>query len=360
MNKQENTPEQETESQVSQSPGQQLRLARESLGLSRQQVADRLHLRLISIEAIESDGIEQGVSITFTKGYVRLYAKLVNLEVQPLLDAFERIHVGDKKPAKLQSFSRRVEREAHDSRWNMVTYVVVILVIASLGYWWYDQQEGTFSEIASDALEQVGQTFEKSEEPLEDKNEEKLDSGPQITEESVQELQNESLSNEESDSEDIRTVDVEEADDSALLDGTSELSTVTESTELAASDQIIDQETSKPIDEPDEVQDDLIASASVEEPQRNSTSLANDDGTVDMIFTFKQDCWLSVKDSTGETIAYGTKVKGRVMEISGIPPIKVNLCPPERVEIEFGRQLVDLSEFTRGSPVKIELPLASQ
>ena len=45
------------------SPGTQLKNARERMGLSQEQVANRLKLRLASIQAIEEDGMEQGVSI---------------------------------------------------------------------------------------------------------------------------------------------------------------------------------------------------------------------------------------------------------------------------------------------------------
>lgn len=385
MNDQEKTPAQEVEPQNGQSPGQQLKIARETLGLSQQQVADRLHLRLNSIETIETDGIEQGVSITFTKGYVRLYAKLVNLDVAPLLVAFEKIHAGDKKPAKLQSFSRRVEREANDNRWNMVTYIVVILVIASLGYWWYDQQDSSLSDLASDAAQQVRDTFEQSpDEPVE---EEKLDSGPQITEENAQQLQSDQASNSDIDNSASSSLEIvnDLSDEGSGINSSDTIADTlnddVSDTLVTSTDKIIEDTganvnalSSAVADEVTDLNeavsdtlDDATDNAQEEaeqltqvEPIRNSSSAINTDGTVDMIFTYKQDCWLSVKDATGETLIYGTKRKGHVSEVSGIPPIKVNLCPRERVEIEYGRQLVDLSVFSRGSPVKLELPLVSQ
>ncbi|MEM0911428.1 MAG: DUF4115 domain-containing protein, partial [Pseudomonadota bacterium] len=58
-------------------------------------------------------------------------------------------------------------------------------------------------------------------------------------------------------------------------------------------------------------------------------------------------------------IAYGIKTQGYVMNISGIPPISINLCPPERVKIMYNGQTVDLNRFNPKNSVVLTLPLAS-
>ena len=122
-------------------PGQQLKRGREAMGLTQQQVADRLHLRLGNIQDIETDTHKPGVSMTFTKGYVRIYAKLLNMPSEPMLAAFDILHQDEKQAAKLQSFSQRVAKQANDDRWMMVTYLIVFLVVASLVIWWYQQSD---------------------------------------------------------------------------------------------------------------------------------------------------------------------------------------------------------------------------
>jgi len=86
----------------------------------------------------------------------------------------------------------------------------------------------------------------------------------------------------------------------------------------------------------------------------------NSNGTVDVIFTFKEDCWLSVKDANAEVIALGVKVKGRVMSVRGTPPISVNMCPPQTVDIDFAGAPVDLSRHPSGIPIKFELSITGE
>lgn len=347
------------------SPGQQLIVARENLGLTQQQVADRLHLRLSSVQAVEQDALEEGVSVTFNKGYVRLYAKLVQLEIQPLLDAYDEIHIQDNKPAKLQSFSRRVTREASDHRWNMVTVVVVILVLGSVVGWWV-QQSDSFKDSQAFVAETFENLFSEKEVNTEtdaiDNNtstepdvieepefeEVKLDSGPQVPDEQVQDII-------ESNTDDIIT-SVNEVVDELPADEVSDIPNELLDTIDDTQDQVED--TIDDIVEEDSLprnSADIIEGIFTEEGYR-----VNSDGTVNLVFTFKDDCWVSVKDKDGETMAYGVKKKGRVMEVSGEPPVRVILGAPQNVEINFGGLQVDMSVHPAGRSANFKLPVGSE
>jgi cytoskeleton protein RodZ len=86
----------------------------------------------------------------------------------------------------------------------------------------------------------------------------------------------------------------------------------------------------------------------------------NPDGTVDVVFTFKDDCWVSVRDVNKETMAYGVKKKGRIMTVSGIPPIRVILGAPQNVEIDFGGQPVDMTVHPAGRSANFKLPVVGE
>lgn len=350
------------------SPGKQLKMGRERLGLSQKQVADRLHLRLTSVEAVETDALEEGVSVTFTKGYVRLYAKLVQIDAQPLLDGYDKLHATEREPAKLQSFSRRVSREAHDHRWNMVSVVVVFLVLGSIIFWWVDR-EGYFQDSGrkvtevwetlvgeESATQAVSNTNEDKQEvppALSDEDQDELviqDTGPQIPEEDVA-LLNEAIEEQSTLSESIDSAQA------AVDDTVSTASDVVEETFEDTADAVSD-----------------VAAQVLEEtpaPKRNSADIVegvftdagyrvNADGTVNVVFTFKDDCWVSVKDANGDTMAYGVKTKGRVMEVEGIPPVSIILGAPTAVEIDFGGQRVDMSVYPGGESAKFSLPIVSE
>ena len=137
---QENTP----------SPGAMLKARRETLGLSQQDIADKLFLKTKQINDLENDIIDEKSSVTFTKGYVRNYAKQLGMNSQEVIEAFERFHNQTSVPSseKLQSFSKRVAKQTHDDRWMMVTYVILLLIIAAVVVWWYQQpSDDTVAEL---------------------------------------------------------------------------------------------------------------------------------------------------------------------------------------------------------------------
>lgn len=74
------------------SPGVQLRLAREGLGLSIEEVADRLRLNEALVLAMEEDRFGLLGAPVFARGHLRNYATLVGAVEREVLDAFD---IGD-------------------------------------------------------------------------------------------------------------------------------------------------------------------------------------------------------------------------------------------------------------------------
>jgi cytoskeleton protein RodZ len=315
-------------------PGQQLKKGREAQGLTQQQVADSLHLRLGNIQDIESDTHKPGVSITFTKGYVRIYAKLLNMPVEPLLENFDVLHQGEKQPAKLQSFSQRVAKQANDDRWMMVTYLIVFLVIASLVIWWYQQSDKSIMNrlnlFNNNGTEQSSNINEGQSVNAMNNN---LNMPDEIA------IREEDIKRQSESTNASNVIDSQNAADNGFDEANNEI-------------------------EKSEVDNPFVGESDDSASNLGSQSIdgynINSDGTVDVIFTFKEDCWLSVKDAGGEVMAVGVKVKGRVMAVRGIPPISVNMCPPSIVDIDFAGTPVDLSQYRRGVPVQFELAITGQ
>lgn len=66
-------------------PGQQLRAEREALGVTVREVADTLNLSMVVIQALEDDDYDRLPGVVFTRGYVRAYARLLDIDPAPLL-----------------------------------------------------------------------------------------------------------------------------------------------------------------------------------------------------------------------------------------------------------------------------------
>ena len=110
-------PEQEPLSPVqAEAPvGAQLRAVREQLGLSVGDVAQRLKFAPRQIEALESDNQAALPSLTFVRGFVRSYAKLLGLDADALVASLERSVARDADSAgpstvQLQSLTATPQR----------------------------------------------------------------------------------------------------------------------------------------------------------------------------------------------------------------------------------------------------------
>lgn len=88
---------------VSEGPGAALRAARESLGITCREVAEALNLSLRAVEAIEVNDYEKLPAPVFTRGYIRAYAKLLELDPDPVV---ARYLVEDRDDAIREDASR--------------------------------------------------------------------------------------------------------------------------------------------------------------------------------------------------------------------------------------------------------------
>jgi cytoskeleton protein RodZ len=71
-------------------PGEQLRAERERRHWTQEEVAVKLKLKLHQIDALERDAYERFAAPIFVSGYLRNYARLLELPAEPMLAAFER------------------------------------------------------------------------------------------------------------------------------------------------------------------------------------------------------------------------------------------------------------------------------
>jgi cytoskeleton protein RodZ len=87
------------------SVGQLLRTARVNRGLSVEDVARQLRLSVRQITALEEDNYDKLVSNTFLRGFVRNYAKLLQIDASPLLQQLEQL----LPPAPAQTITYQIE-----------------------------------------------------------------------------------------------------------------------------------------------------------------------------------------------------------------------------------------------------------
>ncbi len=130
--------------------GETLRQAREAAAYSVSYVAAQTHLKEEVIVALEEDQFDRLPSDVFIKGYIRSYAKLLDIDPQELLVAYpnardehsETVVPKVKKAKKLHSSG--VDPIVI---WSSVT--VVVILAGLLMSWWVYQEDNNPVELAS-------------------------------------------------------------------------------------------------------------------------------------------------------------------------------------------------------------------
>lgn len=111
------------------SPGAKLATARNALGWTVEQVASKLKLAKRQIIAIEADDYASLPEPAVVRGFIRAYAKLLKLDVAPLLALIS----AEKKQGK-QEQTEKVEASGSLSALKLFGFGVTFLLLALLCY----------------------------------------------------------------------------------------------------------------------------------------------------------------------------------------------------------------------------------
>jgi cytoskeletal protein RodZ len=150
----------ETESNVGIKPGANLRKTRQELGLTEDEVAIQLHLSRSIIDAIEADAFEKLHGPTFVRGYLRAYAKLLNLSPEEVITSFNVLYpdTRERAPAPDRNYQRMVIKQKHrtESSVKWVGYAIFVVMIILVLIWWHNHstlQDSTAPKATTSAFQ---------------------------------------------------------------------------------------------------------------------------------------------------------------------------------------------------------------
>ncbi|GMQ45612.1 cytoskeleton protein RodZ [Vibrio sp. 10N] len=289
-----------------------LKQKREALGLTQKQIADRLRLRVAIIQKIESNEFDGEQVATFTRGYLRSYAKAVGIDEQEVLGTIENHSAAQHYEQPMQSFSKKTNKEKHDSRIMKLTWGIGVVIVGISSVWWLqNQQKDTLSEIADTSTSDPA--FEV-EAPATEK---------------IATLEAELVAQEP----EVKTLDV-----SSIVATPAE----PEATPSEATSGQVTEDVAEVVE-----QAEPIAAEPEPKPANGLTNLT---------MSFSGDCWIQVKDADGKTVSTGIKKAGENVNLDGKAPFKVILGAPEKVSMTLASEPVDLSGYTSGKVARFTLP----
>jgi cytoskeleton protein RodZ len=308
------------------STGERLRLAREHMGLSQQNVAERLCLKLTTVRDIEEDKSPPDLASTFLRGYIRSYARLVHVPEEELLPMMaKQTPIRAAKVEPMQSFSLGKRRKKRDGWLMIFTWLVLFVVVGLTGAWWWQNHKAAQDDLVS----------------LSDQNSASGDNSQSIP-----------LTDESSSEETTAPTPPDESSEGAAQTGTNAAAgTATDAATNAAP------ATSVPLNNSSATAPSNQAAVSPSAPE-NGALPTNTAGVsspaVDpnaMVLNFSADCWLEVTDSAGKKLFSGMQRSGGKLSLAGTAPYRVKIGAPSAVQIQYQGQPVDLSRFIRNNQV---------
>jgi cytoskeleton protein RodZ len=309
-------------------PGETLRLARESRGWSLADVAKKLNLTVSSLNNLEAGAFDRLPGHTFARGYIRTYAKLLDMDQAALVQAFDQITGTNGQGSSVHGLGKIEEpsRLAHNVL-RIVSLLLLILVIGGGFFWWQDQASQRNKDATPVALEHV--EVESADgttqiHPLDGPDEQTTELKP------VQ-----------------PSTDPVLAQDTTAPSAVTAPATTTNSVPLVATP-AQPAATTAP-SQPVAPAAAPVAAAAAVAP----AAPAAGEGQVSM--QFLENCWIDIKDASGKSLSSGVKKKGDSIVVNGTPPFAVRLGFARGAQVSYNGQPVDLKPFTSGQTARLKL-----
>lgn len=284
--------------------GTRLRLAREERNLSIKDVADSLRLRVSVIEDIENNQFNNEKITTFIRGYIRAYAKLVNIDADSLLQEQSLFPVVQQQDVKMQSFSKKTRRQKSDSRIMTLTWAIFSVAIGITIIWWWQAKQ-------RDLIEQPQEIAQQN-----------------ATEKTIN----------------TSTMKVSRSE----LVATAVETKSTEKPVVTPAKNTVETTTKK--------NSSVVKETVKEETVKEVTKPKVEVKAPNIEMNFIADCWVDIRDANGKRLLTGIKSRGEKVELNGKQPFKLVLGAPSAVELKYNGKKVDLSNYPPKRVARLSLP----
>ncbi len=277
--------------------GKRFSTARGALNLSREDVAVELKLGIEIIVAIEDEDYESLTAPIFVTGYIRNYARLLKIPVEPLLAAYNQVQV--ERPTIVAKAIRKSGPSYSRLLIKIASVLIVLVLLAGIISWFQSQD------------------FEPST----------WFSSPENTDSSEPVIELPKL--------------VESDDLPASIEKKPE-----PVTELPAEVVAIPTPVVEPVAVPVPVE--VTPQAAVEAPKN------------EILISLSNDSWVDIQDSTGKRLIYDLLRAGKEKRFTGKPPFKVFLGNAKGVRIEYNGELIDVDKHIRGNLARFKIGAAGE
>ncbi|KXG79119.1 RodZ domain-containing protein [Pseudomonas mosselii] len=320
-----------------QNPGDVLRQAREKREWSQAEVARKLNLTVSSLNNLENGAFDKLPGHTFARGYIRAYAKLMDMDQAPLVEAFDQITGTHAQGSEVHALGR-IEEPVRLSH-NILRVVSLLLLVAVVGggfFWWQDQSSLRGKDLAKIALEHV--EVESADgttqiHPLDEPEDQAVSEGQQPEGQAL-------------------PLEPNATEQAPVAEAQAPVAAVTPAAPATSAAPIAVAPVA-PVAAP--------VAAAPAAPVAPTAAAAPVDaapapaGSAKVHIQFTADCWTQVTDGNGKVLFSAIKRKGDSLELTGKPPFAVRLGFARGAQVSYNGQAVDVAPFTSGETARLKL-----
>ncbi|KAB0548524.1 helix-turn-helix domain-containing protein [Pseudomonas argentinensis] len=316
-------------------PGEALRAARESRGWSVAEVATQLNLTPMRLSQLEAGEFDKLPGNTFSRGYIRAYAKLLGLEQAPLVADFDQFTGSNATGSSVHALGRIEEPTRYSqSILRLVSFLLLVGVGSACFYWWQDQgwQIDDLKNVGLGHVEVDGADGSTQIHPLDEPEDQ-----------AVAEAQSQGTELP------LPGVAAEQPE------GTAPEATASELLEQNPPAQAAPVEPAPAPTEPSAPNAPAApaAQAPASPAAQPQAPVAAGEGLVSLKFT--ADCWVQVTDANGKVIASGLKRAGDSLDARGKAPMELRLGFARGAQVTYNGAAVDVTPHISGETARLKL-----
>ncbi|WP_227803895.1 RodZ domain-containing protein [Marinomonas profundi] len=338
--------------------GKRLKTKRIELEFDERHVATELKITIDQVRALEANNFTYFRSVTFARGFLKSYCRLLGVDHTEMLGAFDSERVNAESTIKPVD---KVNKQTHlGDPIVILISIVIVAVLVFLVFWWPsqnaasdiadeqrrgDNHELTESEASERAAELENITAPSADAPVERTADDAIESADNNQSDSNQSNNNQSDNNlSDNKAPEIADNTLDEPLPSQNAGGEQDVQNSEVATGLSA-------ETMAILEEAGVTPNDVVRAkkevASVE-------SLPSYVDEVEMVFD--ADCWTEVRDATGKILFSGVKTAGSQLSLTGSAPYRVVLGYARGVSsLKYKGESFDFSSFIRNDLARFEL-----
>jgi len=324
--------------------GTVLRNAREKKGLSLIDVCTELRLTEGVIYAIENQNFEQLPEPAYVCGYIRNYARYMEIDAKPLIDNFKQSMPLKSKLSSCNSVGQTLEKNQEKRTGFFLFFLILLLAVGGFFAWqlWENKLTNFFStEIITSTKNNENSEETKTTSTTAELEISKLPQPPQAMAQTKLQVE--------------KTEDVIQANADITTDKESETQIIAENINVQENT-IIQSDEAEQFESTELVQ--VQAEETLPELTENQTLPAEEviiekkevveEKPVNIIkkleFKFTKNSWISVKDGKNKSLIYDLIHKGEVLKLSGKSPVNVFLGDGTGVELTVDGEEFDFKE----------------